>query len=119
MNTMAMISGEMLATEVFAMDPASVRARMKSEGVTEDLKAVTKVATSGGLRGLKDAAAVVLSGRRFADKIGYLMNCITEGRDAHEAKARMARVREIVAEHGGEETASSVPRVMRANPFPP
>ena len=120
MEAMGTIGAEALASESFALDPASVRARLVSEGVGDDLKTLKAVASSGGsrLKGLKEAASVAIGGRRFADRIGFLLSCVTEGRDANDARARMERVREIAAAHGASETASSVPRVMRAQPFP-
>ncbi len=120
MEAMGTVGAETLATESFALDPASVRAHLVSEGVGEDLKTLKAVASAGGsrLKGLKDAAAVAIGGRRFADQIGFLLSCVTEGRDGDDARSRMARIREIAARHGGVETASSMPRVMRAEPFP-
>jgi D-lactate dehydrogenase (cytochrome) len=120
MEAMATIGAEALASEAFALDPASVRARLVSEGVGEDLKTLKAVVDAGGsrLKGLKDAAALALGGRRFADKVGFMLSCVTEGRDDHDARSRMQRVREIVAQYGGTETSSSVPRVMRSKPFP-
>jgi FAD/FMN-containing dehydrogenase len=97
-----------------------VRSRLASRGVGKDLQTLKTVATAAAspLQGLKDAVSVAVGGRSFADKIGYLLNCITEGRNAEEARSRMERVRAIALQRGGEETRSSIPRVMRANPFP-
>lgn len=120
LESMASIGSEMLATECLALDPHSARARIASQGLAKDLEILKTVATASAspLKGLKDAVSVAVGGRSFADKIGYLMNCVTEGRNADDARSRMARVREIARAHGGEETRASVPRVMRANPFP-
>lgn len=120
MNAMAEIGGQMLASECFGLDPMSVRARMGRTSLGDDLSALKSVAQSGGsaLRGLRDAAAVVARGRRFADDVGYLLNCVSEGADADEARRRMRQIGAIAARHGGRETASSMARVMRADPFP-
>jgi FAD/FMN-containing dehydrogenase len=48
-----------------------------------------------------------------------LLNCITEGRTQADATCRMERIRAIVVAAGAVETKGSIPRVMRANPFPP
>ena len=120
MRSMGTIGAEALASESFALDPNSVRSRLVSKGVGEDLQTLKSVAAaaSSPLKGLKDAASIAMGGRGFADKIGYLLNCVTEGRTQPEAASRMARIREIVTKAGAVETRSSIPRVMRANPFP-
>ena len=117
---MALIGAETLATESFALDPTSVRGRLVSKGVGEDLQTLKTVATAAAspLKGLKDAVSVAVGGRGFADKVGYLLSCITEGRTKEEAASRMERIRAIVGVAGATETKSSIPRVMRANPFP-
>ena len=117
---MAAIGAETLATESFALDPTSVRGRLVSKGVGEDLKTLKTVAAAATspLKGLKDAVSIAVGGRGFADKVGYLLSCITEGRTKEEAASRMERIRAIVGAAGAAETKSSIPRVMRANPFP-
>jgi FAD/FMN-containing dehydrogenase len=119
-DAMATTGAEALATECLALDPVTVRSRLKREGIVKDLQTLKTVATAAAspLKGLKDAVSVAVGGRSFADTIGYLMNCVTEGRDAAEARTRMERVRAIAHQHGGEETRASIPRVMRADPFP-
>ncbi len=121
MRAMAIVGGEMLASECFGMDPNSVQARLEGAGVAEGLRTLKSVADAGASRfkGLKDAVSVAVGGRRFADRIGYLMNCVVEDRDESGARGRLARIREIAAQNGGVETVASVPRVVRAAPFLP
>lgn len=120
MRSMGTIGAEALASESYALDPTSVRSRLSRKSVGDDLQALKSVATAAAspLKGLKDAVSVAVGGRGFAEKIGYLLNCVTEGRSQAEAVARMMRIREIVGAAGAVETKSSIPRVMRANPFP-
>lgn len=120
MRSMGTIGAEALATESFALDPTSVRGRMSRKSVGDDLQALKSVATaaSSPLKGLKDAVSVAVGGRGFVDNVGYLLNCIAEGRTQAEALSRMERIREIVRAAGAVETKNSIPRVMRANPFP-
>lgn len=121
MRCMGAIGAEALATESYALDPTSVRGRMEGRSVTENLQALKSVATaaSSPLKGLKDAVSVAVGGKGFVAKAGYLLNCITEGRTQDEAVSRMERIRAIVGAAGAAETKGSIPRVMRANPFPP
>lgn len=121
MEAMAAIGSELLATECLGMDPFSARMRMESEGLASDLRTLGQiVAGSRSLwAGLSDAGQIAFSGRRFARRMGYLMNCIVEGRDRGEARSRLRRVRKIASDAGGRAVPASVPRVMRAMPFPP
>ncbi len=114
LRTMGRIGADILATECLAMDPFTARNRMASQGLRTDLKTLMSVLRGAGLR---DAARIGFSGRRFAKRIGYLMNCIAEGRDRADAASRMRRIRVIAQEAGGQRVPASVPRMMRAVPF--
>lgn len=121
MGAMGQIGAELLASECLGMDPFSAQSRMQSDGLLADLKTVGQIikgASSLG-SGLRDATLIALHGRRFANKVGYLMNTIVEGGDQHEADRKARRVRTIAKAAGGREIAASIPRVMRAMPFPP
>lgn len=120
LESMATIGAETLATEIMALDPHSVRSRLSGGGLKKDLQTLKSVATASAspLQGWKDAVSVAVGGRSFADKAGYLLSCVTEGRDASEARARIERVRAIATARGAEEVRASIPRVMRADPFP-
>jgi len=120
LGAMAQIGSELLASECLGMDPFTARSRMASEGLVRDLATLLDVVRGSGslVSGLRDAASIALHGRRFASKVGYLMNCITEGRDAAEARSRLRRVQAIAAQAGGRAIPASIPKVMRALPFP-
>lgn len=115
LRTMGRIGAETLATECLAMDPFTAQSRMASQGLRSDLGALVSVLRGGGVR---DALQIAWSGRRFTKRLGYLMNCIAEGRDRADAQSRMGRIRAIAAEAGGRRVPASVPKVMRATPFP-
>lgn len=121
MGAMAQIGAELLASECLGMDPFSAQSRMQSDGLLADLKTVGQIirGASSLTSGLRDASLIALHGRRFANKAGYLMNAITEGGDQHEADRKARRVRAIARAAGGREIPASIPRVMRAMPFPP
>ncbi|ODT82436.1 MAG: hypothetical protein ABS76_07390 [Pelagibacterium sp. SCN 64-44] len=121
MGAMAQIGAELLASECLGMDPFSAQSRMQSEGLLADLKTVGQIVrgASSLSSGLRDATLIALHGRRFARKVGYLMNTIVEGSDQREAERRARRVRAIARAAGGREIPASIPRVMRAVPFPP
>ena len=58
-NAWRLIGAETLATESYALDPTSVRGRLASKGVGEDLQTLKSVATAAAspLKGLKDAVS--------------------------------------------------------------
>jgi FAD/FMN-containing dehydrogenase len=121
MGAMGQIGAEMLATECQGMDPFSAQSRMASEGLIADIKIALEVVkgASSLTAGVRDAGLIALHGRRFAKKIGYLMNTVVEGGDQHDANRRARRVRAIARDAGGREIPASIPRVMRNMPFPP
>ena len=121
MGAMGQIGAELLASECQGMDPFSAQSRMKSEGLLADLRMVGEIVkgASSLTSGLRDAALLALHGRRFANKAGYLMNTIVEDGDQRGADRRAKRVRAIARQAGGREIPASIPRVMRAMPFPP
>jgi FAD/FMN-containing dehydrogenase len=120
MNVMGQIGAEMLATECQGMDPFTARARMARGGLAGDFRTLLQVvAGSGGvIAGLRNGFQIALNGRRFVDKVGYLMNCVTEGLDAKDANSRLNRARSIARAGGGREIPASIPKVLRAMPFP-
>jgi FAD/FMN-containing dehydrogenase len=93
---------------------------MASEGLGSDIRTLLEVmAGSGGvIAGLRNGVQIAMNGRRFVHKVGYLMNCVTEGRDAKDANSRLNRVRSLARAGGGHEIPASIPRVLRAIPFP-
>jgi FAD/FMN-containing dehydrogenase len=115
---MAEIARERLASEMFGFDPGMQKVRMKRVSMSEDAKALGRVvqAAGGGLKGLAEGAKIVLGGRSFLDEAQFSLHLSVEGRDAQEADARLARVRELL-DGRGSEVAATIPKVMRANPF--
>jgi glycolate oxidase len=115
---MADIAREQIVSELFAFDPGMQKVRMKRVSLAEDAKALGQVmkAAGGGLKALQAGAKVVLGGRNFLDEAKFSLHMSLDGRDAAEADARLARVREVVGDRG-EEVANTIPQVMRANPF--
>lgn len=120
-EAMADIAREGLATECFGMDPVLQYQRMKRAGLAKDLHALKGVVTSARTlaAGVKEAAKVAISGRRFLEGVGYSLHLGTEGRDAAAVAAAMREVRRLVASHRGREVANTIPKVLRGDPFVP
>lgn len=121
LGAMGRIGAELLAAECLGTDPFTARSRMKSEGLASDLGALAQVVRGAGSlpAGFRDAAQIAWSGRRFVEGVGYLMNVTAEGRDRAEARAKMAAIGRIAAGAGGRAIPASIPKVLRADPFPP
>jgi FAD/FMN-containing dehydrogenase len=118
---MAAIAREGLASECFAMDPELQRQRMKRAGLAGDLRALKGVLTSAPslVGGFRQAARVALAGRSFLDDVDYSLHVCTEGRDAAGVRAAMSEIRRVAGASGGHELESTIPRVLRGDPFVP
>jgi FAD/FMN-containing dehydrogenase len=110
-----------LASESFGFDPFLQAQRMKRDSLATDAKALVGMMTSQGgfWKGLKEGAKVVAAGRSFLDDAKFSIHLIAEGLTQSDADERMARIGRIVATHGGRAVENTIPKVLRANPFPP
>ena len=110
-----------LASESFGFDPFLQAQRMKRDSLASDAKALVGMMRSQGgfWRGLKEGAKVVAAGRSFLDDAKFSVHLIAEGLTQAEADERMARIGRIVAAQGGRAVENTIPKILRANPFPP
>jgi FAD/FMN-containing dehydrogenase len=120
---MSAIARAELASESFAFDPFLQSQRMKRDSLTSDAKQLGKMmqaeAKAGGvLKALTGAAKVALAGRSFLKDVPFSLHCIADGRHQAGVDADMAEIAQIVREHGGEVVENSIPKILRANPFP-
>ncbi|WP_233995975.1 FAD-linked oxidase C-terminal domain-containing protein [Erythrobacter sp. HL-111] len=97
---------------------------MKRDTLVKDAKQLGNMlksqAKSGGVfKALKEGAKVAMAGRSFLDGVPFSLHCIAEGRHQGAVDADMKRIAEIVREQGGESIENSIPKILRANPFPP
>lgn len=121
LTAMAGIAREGLAAENFGFDPFLQGQRLKRESLTSDAKSLVTMMKAQGsvLKGLKEGAKVALAGRSFLDGVPFSLHCIAERRREHEAEADMAEIGRIVGAAGGKAVENSIPKILRANPFPP
>lgn len=120
---MSEIARAELAAESFAFDPFLQAQRMKRDSLAQDAKQFGKMvraqAKSGGMfKALKEGASVALAGRSFLDDVPFSLHCIAEGRWKAGVEADMEHIAAIVREHGGKPVENSIPKILRANPFP-
>lgn len=124
LGAMSAIAREELAAESFAFDPFLQAQRMKRDTLLKDAKQLGNMlkaeAKSGGvLKAMKEGAKVALAGRSFLDDVPFSLHCIAEGRHQPSVDADMKRIEEIARDHGGTVVENSIPKILRANPFPP
>ncbi|MEL7188638.1 MAG: FAD-binding oxidoreductase [Pseudomonadota bacterium] len=124
LSAMSAIAREELAAESFAFDPFLQAQRMKRDTLTKDVKQLgnmvkAQVKTGGVVKAIKEGAKVAIAGRSFLDDVPFSLHCVAEGRHQGAVDADMVRIEEIVRETGGVVVENSIPKILRANPFPP
>ncbi|TRW18026.1 FAD-binding oxidoreductase [Glacieibacterium frigidum] len=121
MDALSKIARAGLATEAFGFDPFLTGQRMKRDSLAADAKSLLGMAKAqGGLwKGFVEGAKVVAAGRSFLGGANFSAHFITEGRNQASADADLAALTTIALAHGGKPVANTIPKVLRANPFPP
>ena len=124
LGAMSAIARAELASESFAFDPFLQSQRMKRDTLLKDAKQLgnmlkEQAKTGGVLKAIKEGAKVALAGRSFLDGVPFSLHCVAEGRHQGAVDADMTAIEAIVREHGGRVVENSIPKILRANPFPP
>jgi glycolate oxidase len=124
LGAMSAIARSELASESFAFDPFLQAQRMKRDSLANDAKQLGNMmkaeAQAGGVfKALKAGAKVALAGRSFLKDVPFSLHCIADGRHQSAVDADMAEITAIVREQGGAVVEHSIPKILRANPFPP
>ena len=120
-TAMSAVAREGLASESSGFDPFLQSQRMKRESLASDAKSLVTMMKAQGsvLKGLKEGAKVALAGRSFLDDVPFSLHCIAERRRQGEADADMAEITKLVEAAGGKPIENTIPKILRANPFPP
>ena len=124
LGAMSAIARSELASESFAFDPFLQSQRMKRDSLASDARQLgnmvkAEVRDGGVLKALKGAAKVALAGRSFLKDVPFSLHCIADGRHQAGVDADMTEISAIVREHGGTVVDNTIPKILRANPFPP
>jgi FAD/FMN-containing dehydrogenase len=124
LGAMSAIARAELASESFAFDPFLQAQRMKRDSLVKDARQLGNMlkaeAKAGGIfKAMKEGAKVALAGRSFLDGVPFSLHCIAEGRHQSGVDADMRTIEAIVRDHGGSVVENSIPKILRANPFPP
>ena len=118
---MSAIARAGLASESFGFDPFLQAQRMRRDSLSADAKQLVGMMTSQGgfWKGLKEGAKVLAAGRSFLDDARFSIHLIAEGLTQSDADERMRRIGAVVTKAGGQAVENTIPKVLRANPFPP
>lgn len=118
---MSEIGRQGLAAEAFGFDPFLQAQRMKRDSLASDARQLVGMMKSQGgfWKGLKEGAKVVAAGRSFLDDANFSIHLICEGRHQGAVDADMKAVEAIVTANGGRIVENTIPKILRANPFPP
>lgn len=120
-GAMSEVAREGLATESFGFDPYLQSQRMKRDSLTKDAKSLVNMMKAQGsmFKALKEGAKVVAAGRSFLDDVPFSLHLIAEGRYQNAVDADMKAIEAIATRHGGKAIENTIPKILRANPFPP
>jgi len=120
-SAMSAVAREGLASESFGFDPYLQSQRMKRDSLAKDVKSLVNMMKAQGSawQALKEGAKVVAAGRSFLDDVPFSLHVICEGRHQHAVDADLRAIEAIAIRHGGHGIENTIPKILRANPFPP
>jgi FAD/FMN-containing dehydrogenase len=121
LRTMSEVARQGLASECFGFDPFLQSQRMKRDSIAGDAKSLLNMMKAQGSawKAIREGAKVVAAGRSFLDDVPFSMHVICEGRHQIGVDADLAAIGKIVEAEGGRAIENSIPKILRANPFPP
>lgn len=110
-----------VAADLFGFDPALSAMRLKRASLSQGLKALGAIATSGSglMKGMVAAARTAMAGRGFLRADDWSLHLTAEGRSKQGVEDDLSEARRICLALGGCEVEASIPRVVRASPFTP
>jgi len=120
-GAMSAIAREGLASESFGFDPYLQAQRMKRDSLGKDAKSLVNMMKAQGSawKALKEGAKVVAAGRSFLDDVPFSLHVICEGRHQAAVDADLQAIEKIAQQFAGRSIENTIPKILRANPFPP
>ncbi len=106
--------------EVYAFDPVSTRHSLEGVDLKRAVRTLGGVLRGQGswLKGLREGARLVAAGRDFAPDDAWSVHVACAGRSGAAVEADVAACRDIAAGLAAVELPNSVPKAVRADPFP-
>ncbi|NNM01536.1 MAG: FAD-binding oxidoreductase [Gammaproteobacteria bacterium] len=107
-----------IASECYGFDPY-YNSGFENQGITfeEGVSLVGKIARKGGLKGIKDAAKLALSGKKILREVPYSLHMTIDAHTDTVAAEHVDIAADICQEEGGTEMANSIPIAFRNQPF--
>lgn len=120
-GAMSAVAREGLAAESFGFDPYLQAQRMKRDSLSKDAKSLVNMMKAQGSawKALKEGAKVVAAGRSFLDDVPFSLHVICEGRHQAAVDADLKAIEALVQQFNGRAIENTIPKILRANPFPP
>ncbi|MCC7083313.1 MAG: FAD-binding oxidoreductase [Burkholderiales bacterium] len=117
---LAAIQQAAVANTVFGFDPLLVNLRSRRESLVQDFRAMLGVLRSARslASGMRNATSMAAAGRGFLEGVAHTLHVIVEANSEAAVDASAAKVRSIASREGATEIEPTIPRVMRAEPFP-
>jgi len=108
------------AEEAYVFDPKSTRKNLDGVDFARALRTLGGVIRGQGswLRGIKAGGKLIAAGRDFVPEDAYSVHVSCAGRSLAAVEADLAICREIAAGIGAAEIPNSIPKAVRADPFP-
>ena len=109
-----------VAEEAYVFDPESTRKNLSAGDFAQDLKTLAGVVKgqSSVFKGLKEGAKLVAAGRNFIEGDVFSLHVVCAGRSAAAVASDVTACRAIIAKLAGKEIVNSIPKAVRAMPFP-
>lgn len=107
------IARHRIVAECFALDPFLGGKRTNLKSWTEGVRTLANVARHAGIG---DAVRVAKAGTNFLKEANYSMHLTVDGFDDDDASRKLALVEDIALRYGNR-LESTIPKVLRAQPF--
>jgi len=108
------------AEEAYVFDPQATRKNLESVDLARALRTLGGVVRgqSGWLKGLREGARLVAAGRDLIPAEAYSVHVACAGRSATAVESDLDACREAADAIGAVEVPDSIPKAVRADPFP-
>ncbi|NJD31912.1 MAG: FAD-binding oxidoreductase [Gammaproteobacteria bacterium] len=110
-----------VAEEAYVFDPGTTRKNLGGLDAGRALAAFAAVARGQGgiLKGIRESLSLAVAGRSFVPEDAYSLHVVCSGRTEAAVEGDVDACRAIAVGKGGLELPNSIPKAVRANPFPP
>jgi FAD/FMN-containing dehydrogenase len=118
-NCLSNISREYIVSECFGFDPKFTEMRTTYKNISDGIKKLTDVikAEDTLTSGLTEAIKIINKRDKFLKNIKYSIHITIDGNSNEELTLKLKRIDDLISEDI-KKMESTIPRIMRSNPFP-